>query len=1046
MINDRELENFDSAVAIIGISGRFPGAQNVEQFWQNIKNGIESITFFPDEKLEASGISPEILKNPNYVKAHGTLKDIEYFDAAFFNINPREAKIMDPQHRLFLECSWEALENAGYNPEIFAGRIGVFAGTNMNMYLLNNLYSNLGSADPMDMLYISQGDKDYLTTRVSYKLNLKGPSVNVNTSCSTSLVAVHLACQSLLNGESDMALAGGVSIRVPQVGGYFYHEGMIQSPDGHCRAFDAQAKGFVDGSAVGVVVLKPMIDALRDGDAITAVIKGSAVNNDGSLKVGYTAPSVEGQSEVIAEALAMAGIEPGFISYIETHGTATTLGDPIEIAGLNRVFGSNAASPRACAIGSVKTNIGHSGAAAGVASLIKTALALQERVIPPSLHFETPNPDFRLDTGCFYVNTTLVEWKSNGFPRRAGVSSFGVGGTNAHVILEEAPGISKSVGQWDSESVRKAPEGKMGLAPLSAKQCSEGTGGLAPLSNRQYQLILLSAKTETALDQMTQNLADHLKNNPGILLTDAAYTLQVGRKTFNHQRMLVCQDMADAAAALQAGDPERVFTHHRDSDETPPLVFMFPGQGAQYVNMALGLYQAEPIFAQQLDRCCELVKPRLGLDLRDVLFPPAERYEKAVQQLTQTWITQPALFIIEYGLARLWMSWGLEPDAMIGHSIGEYVAACLAGVFSLEEALALVVARGKLIQELPPGAMMAVSLPETEVKGMLNQYLSLAAVNGPSLCVVSGTPAAVNQLQQRLTSRGVNCRPLHTSHAFHSHMVDPILGAFTKEVEKIKLNTPGIRYISNVTGDWLKPKEAVDPGYWARQLRQTVRFSDGVRTLLKEPGNLLLEVGPGDVLCTLVRKHPDESTGQSLVTSLRHPGTAAADLAFILNSLGRMWFYHAPVDWQAFNAQEKHQRVPLPTYPFEGQYHWIEPTAARGEVGRASDFQPARPAEKPETAKTPAAPDAEPGSDLERSIATMWQETMRIEKVGLNDDFFELGGDSMIATRIISWIREVYEVEIPFENLFETPTVARLAEVIEELLIKKIQDLPGDEV
>ena len=878
-----------SDIAIIGMVCRLPGANDINSFWQNLRDGVESVSFFTDEELVASGIDTTLLSNPSYVKAGGVIENIEMFDALFFDYSPREAAMTDPQHRLFLECAAIAIERAGYNPEKYDGLIGVYAGVGANTYFLRNLYSNsslLGSAGGHSMATAS--DKDFLTTRVSYKLNLKGPSVNVQTACSTSLVTIHLACQALLSGECDMALAGGVSIRVPQKEGYLYQEDMIFSPDGHCRAFDVKAQGTIGGSGVGIVVLKRLEDALADGDCIHAVIKGSAINNDGALKVGYTAPSVNGQAAVIAEAQAIAGADPETITYIETHGTGTALGDPIEIAALTQAFRASTEKKGFCALGSVKTNVGHLDSAAGVTGLIKTVLALKHKMIPPSLHFEEPNPKIDFENSPFYVNSTQSEWKTNGAPRRAGVSSFGIGGTNAHVVLEEAPAIE--------------PSGE----------------------SRPWQLLVLSAKTSSALDTATVNLVEHLKGRPDINLADVAYTLTVGRRAFSHRRMLVCQSHDDAVDALRCLDPKRVFTVYQDHRERPVL-FMFSGQGAQYVNMGLELYRIEPTFREHVNHCSELLKPHLKCDLRDVLYPSQERAEEATQQLNQTAFTQPALFVIEYAMAQLWMAWGVRPQAMIGHSIGEYVAACLAGVFSVDDALSLVAARGRMMQQLPVGAMLAVPLPEKEVLPLLGKHLSLAAVNGPSRCVVSGRTDAVESLQQQLAEQGMDCRRLHTSHAFHSEMMDPILEPFTELAKKVSLKPPSIPYASNVTGTWITAAEATDPHYWAGHLRQTVRFAEGLQELLKDPSHVLLELGPGQTLSTLATRHPQRVAEQVVLPSLRHPHDRQSDGAFVLNTVAKLWLAGVAVDWSGLYAHERRYRLPLPTYPFERQRYWIDP-------------------------------------------------------------------------------------------------------------------------
>ncbi|MBC1239443.1 MULTISPECIES: type I polyketide synthase [Nostoc] len=877
-------------IAIIGMSGRFSGAKNLEEFWHNLRDGVESISIFTDEEIISDGIEPNILSDRNYVKASAILKDIDLFDAGFFSFNPKEAEITDPQHRIFLECALEALENAGYDSIRCDSRIGVYAGASLNNYYSLDLNRDrLGSAQCYQT--VIGNDKDFLTTRVSYKLNLTGPSITVQTACSTSLVATTLACQSLLNYQCDMALAGGVSIHVPQKAGYLYEPGGTLSPDGHCRAFDAKAQGTTIGNGVGIVVLKRLSDALTDGDCIHAVIKGSAINNDGSGKVGYTAPSVNGQAQVIAEAMMLAGVEPETISYIEAHGTGTALGDPIEIVALSQVFRSSTTKKGFCGIGSVKTNIGHLDAAAGIAGLIKTVLALKHKQIPPSLNFEQPNPQIDFANSPFYVNKTLKEWKAGNTPRRAGVSSLGIGGTNAHIILEEAPIQGK----------RQKAKGKS-----------------------QY-LLCISAKTSSALETATENLANHLRLHPDVDLADVAYTLQVGRGEFNHRRVVVCADIEDAASALELRDPQIIFTRSVENavcEKTPqeyrPIAFMFPGQGAQYVDMGKELYQTEPIFQQQVDLCCELLQPHLGLDLRSVIYPNESESKAAAEKLQQTAITQPALFVIEYALAQLWMSWGISSEAMIGHSIGEYVAATLAGVMSLEDALFLVATRGRLMQQLPSGAMLSVPLPEAEARGLLNENLSLAASNAPALCVISGTDDAIDELQKQLP--GIECQRLHTSHAFHSPMMESILQPFIKEVSKVKLHPPKIPFISNVTGTWITAEQTTDPNYWAKHLRCCVRFSAGISALLQEPNRIFLEVGPGQTLSTFAKKH-SERVGLS---SLRHPKEKHSDVTFLLNALGKLWLCGVNVDWTGFYAHQRHYRVPLPTYPFERQRYWIE--------------------------------------------------------------------------------------------------------------------------
>ena len=762
-MTDSQSSDTLGGIAIIGMAGRFPGADNVDDLWVNLCDGVESITFFTDEELDPS-IDPMLRSNPDYVKARGILEDADKLDAAFFGMSPREAEIMDPQQRIFLEVAFEALENAGYEPDSFDGLIAVYGGTGFNTYLTNNVSAHLNLIEAFGEHQTSIANApDYLATRVSYKLNLKGPSVSLYTGCSTSLVAVCQAFDSLMSYQCDLALAGGAFIACPQNIGYLYQEGEIFSVDGHCRPFDARAQGTVFSNGVGTVVLKRLEDALKDGDCIYAVLRGTAINNDGSGKMSFTAPSVDGQAEVIAMAHANAELDPETISYVETHGTGTPVGDPIEIAALTQAFRAKTSAKKFCAIGSIKGNLGHLDAAAGVAGLIKTTLMLHHRALPPSINFENRNPKIDFVNSPFYVNTKLSEWKSDGIPRRAGVSSFGVGGTNTHVVLEEGP-------------VRAASG-----------------------PSRPWKLLLLSAKTSTALDSESTNLVNHLKEHPHLNLADVAYTLQIGRKAFNHRRMVVCQDINDLVTTLETPGSKRVITSSQEPINQD-VVFMFSGQGSQYANMGLELYRTEPQFQEQIDRCSEILTPHLSFDLRDILYPDEKNAEEAARQLKQTFITQPALFALEYALAKLWMSWGVHPVALVGHSIGEYVAACLAGVFSLEDALSVAATRGRLMQELPGGSMLAVFLSEKDIQPFLGKTLSLAVINGPSLCVVSGEKEAIEDWEKQFSKKNVDFRHLHTSHAFHSRMMDPILDTFTEQVKKVGLDPPQIPFVSNVTG------------------------------------------------------------------------------------------------------------------------------------------------------------------------------------------------------------------------------------------------------
>lgn len=877
-------------IAIIGMQGRFPGADNVDQFWKNLCDGVESIVDFSANELAEAGIDAATRKIPGFVPRGAPLRGVEMFDAQFFGFSPRDAEVIDPQQRLFLECCWEAMEKAGYNPERYPGLIGVYAGSEQSSYSVYQLYGHGAKYLSQPMAGIGN-DKDYLTTQVSYRMNLRGPSLAVQTACSTGLVNISLACQALLSYQCDMALAGGVCVLIPQKGGYFYQPGGIVSPDGHCRTFDASGQGTVVGSGVGVVVLKRLSEAMAQGDRIHAVIRGVALNNDGAMKVGFGAPSVEGQAQVIAMAQAMSGVSPETIGSVEAHGTATLLGDPIEMAGLNQAFGAGTTKRGFCAIGSLKSNMGHLASAAGAVAVIKMALELEREAIPPTLHFQKSNPQINFAGSPFFVNTKLREWKRRaGEPRRGAVSSFGVGGTNAHVVLEEAP--------------------------------IRGESG----PSRPCQLLVISTKTSTALDVACGNLAGCLDRNQDLNLADVAYTLQVGRKEFRHRRMLITRhgdSPHDVGTLLRSKNPERVFSSEAETKDRP-IMFLFPGQGSQYVDMGHDLYETEPLFRQQIDACSAILSPHLGLDLRDILYPGEGHSEQASVKLARTAFAQPALFVMEYALAGLWMQWGIVPKAMIGHSVGEYVAATLAGVFSIEQALAVVALRGYLMDRMEPGSMIAVPLAEREAQALLSGQLSLAAVNGPRMCVISGPSSEVEQLEAMLEARNIRGRRLHTSHAFHSSMMEPAAAEFVKGLRAFPLNPPQIPFFSNLTGGWATADLAMDPEYWGRHLRHTVRFSDSMGEVAKIPELIYLEVGPGQVLSTLVRQQPARAQDQLILSSVRPAAENANDEELLLGSLGKMWLAGVPVLWEGFSAHEKRHRVELPTYPFERQRFWVD--------------------------------------------------------------------------------------------------------------------------
>ncbi len=892
MSNHTEAEYSGLEIAIVGLSLKVPGADTIDGFWQNLIEGRDTIRRLTREESLEEGDDLDMIEQPGYVPACPSLEDFDLFDASFFGTSPREAEVMDPQQRHFLQCCWHALEDAGYLPATFPGVIGMFAGCKQSTYLFN-LYSNPEVIQTTGELGLATGnDKDYIATRIAYKLDLGGPAVSVQTACSTSLVALHLAAQALLSGECDMALAGGVAVRVPQ-GGYVYNEGEVLSPDGHVRTFDERAGGTVFGNGLGAAVVKRLEDAIEDGDQIYAVMKGSAITNDGALKVGFTAPGADGQERVIRAAHQTADVHPESIAYVEAHGTGTEIGDPIEVGALTRVFREKTDAVGFSVLGSVKPNVGHLNAAAGMASLAKAVLALRHGVVPATLNFEKPNPQLELETSPFIVSAENVPLPTNGDgPLRAGVSSFGIGGTNAHVILEEAPKVTPPT--LDAPSRRN--------------------------------LLLLSARNDDAIADAISNLGNHLRDHDDLDLDAAAYTLQVGRQRFEHRRMLVVEDRKDALAVLDGEEPQRLLGGYSPASERP-VVFMFSGQGAQHAGMGAGLYRVEPVFRSAIDQCAEALESELGLDLRTQLFPSDADRDNAQEQLGQTHLTQPALFTVEYALAQLWMSCGIEPQAMIGHSIGEYVAACLAGVFSLDDALRLVATRGRLMQSLPPGAMLAVPMNEAEVLPLLDAQLSIAALNAPGRCVVSGPVDAIASLESRLADQGTRARRLQTSHAFHSPMMEPILAPFVEAVTAAAPRNPERPFISNVTGTWITADEATDPGYWARHLRGTVRFADGLATLLAEDGDppALLEVGPGNTLAGLARRHTDTNAEHTIAASLPHAKDASGqDDAFLLGVLGQLWLAGVDVDWKGFWGSSTPCRVSLPGYPFQKRRYWIE--------------------------------------------------------------------------------------------------------------------------
>jgi acyl transferase domain-containing protein/thioesterase domain-containing protein len=889
-MTDPNLQGLEpGCVAIVGMAGRFPAARTPMELWKLLAAGREATQWLTDEELRAAGVPEAELADPNYVRASLVLPDMEMFDAEFFGFSKRDAAILDPQHRHFLEASWEALEDAGHTPESFEGAIGVFGGCGIQAYLPYNLLTNpeLRKSVGLFLLRHTGNDKDFLTTRVSYLLDLKGPSIGVQTACSTSLVAVHVAAQSLLSGECDMALAGASTIDLPHRQGYRYAEGEILSPDGHCRAFDESASGTLFGSGAAVVVLRRLEDAVRDRDNIYAVIRGSAVNNDGSQKAGYLAPSVDGQARAAVEAIAVANVDPASVSYIEAHGTGTAVGDPIEVAALTQAYGEGGKG--FCGIGSLKTNIGHLDTAAGVASLIKVSLAMRNELIPATLNYRRPNSRFDLDKTPFKVVNEARPWKRAGQPRRAAINSLGVGGTNAHVIVEEPPLL-----------VSQAP-------------------------SQPWQVLTLSARTPASLERLKAKWSDFLAHRPAdFQLHDAAFTTQVGRRGFAHRCALVAKDVDGLAAALENRQSPRAATG-KTAAAAPQVVMMFPGGGASYPGAGRELL-SQPAFLSAVNECFSSMPADAPADLRALMFEREPGDAAAARTMEQPRYNIPALFVLEYAIAKLWESWGVRPAAMIGHSAGEYAAATIAGVMSLADALRIVVLRGQLFEEVPAGAMLAVDLTEAELLPVMGGLeLDIAVVNAPDLCIASGAVAAIEELNKRLAAQGREGRRLHINVAAHSRLLDGVLDRFRAGVARMRLSAPSVPFVSNLSGGWADAALLADPEYWVRHLRQPVRFADGLAKLLElGPDTVLLEVGPGQGLCALARQNL-QGQARTVLPSTCKPSELTGDLPLMLTSLGGLWARGVMPAWDVVRGGGKPRRISLPTYAFDHQRHWIEP-------------------------------------------------------------------------------------------------------------------------
>jgi phthiocerol/phenolphthiocerol synthesis type-I polyketide synthase E len=983
-----------NAIAVVGMAGRFPGADSVSEFWRNLRGGVESIVDLSEGDLISAGVGAKALANKSYVRRAALLRGIEEFDAGFFGFTPQAARMLDPQHRLFLQSAWHALEDAGYDPADIDASVGVFGTSSTSGYLLHNLMSHydanmvIGQGASFDMVALSlANDKDHLATRVAHQLNLRGPALSVQTACSSSLVAVHLACQSILNGECEMALAGGSSIRIPHRVGYWYEPGTMVSPTGHCKPFDIRSDGTIFGSGVGVVVLKGLQDALDAGDRIHAVIRGSALNNDGATKMNYAAPTAAGQGEVIAEAHAVAEVDAATISYVETHGTGTPLGDPIEIEGLRQAFGISEEDRQGpCYLGSVKSNIGHLETAAGIAGLIKTILCLKHRAIPATLHYTSPNPELHLDRGPFAIRGQDGPWEWDG-PLRAGVSSFGVGGTNAHIVLEEAP-------------------------PIIEPEAAPGP-----------QVLLLSARTAESLNGARTALAAELSDAEELNLPDAAYTL-TRRRREPIRLAAVVNDQDDAAAVLGNAESENVFigaapeVQAATQSDSERVVFVFPGQGAQYIGMARGLYECEPVFRAHFEACASAFGAEMSFDLR------AEVFDGTGRNLERTDRAQPALFTVEYALAKLAESYGVRPAALAGHSIGEYVAATLAGVFDLPTAVKAVAMRARLMHASARGVMVAVALSPAALAEHLGSDVDLAAINDPNSCVVAGSEESIRDFQARLAESGIVARRVRTAHAFHSRLMNPVIPEFTAFLSRLELREPKIPLLSNVTGSWMTASEATDPSTWARQIRETVRFADELDVLLASPDRVVVEVGPSGSLTASAMRHPNWSAGHRAVRLMRHQAQNRSDHDTFLLGLGQLWAAGVEVDWTPRLGGER-PLASLPGYPFERQRHWVDYNPANRSTAVGDAGQAGGPPAAGETATTTISN----ASQMESTLQRIWSQCLGIATIDRNTNFFEVGGDSLVAISV-AMTASKEGLDLTPQDLYENQTLAALAQAL----------------
>lgn len=987
-------------IAIVGVSGKYPKSETINEFWDHLKNGDELVHFYTDDELRAVGVSEKDLANPSLIKAQASLSDPNSFDYSFFGYTKQEALSMDPQIRMMHEQVWLGLEDAGYNPHTYKDKIGLYLSASDNMNW--RAYTMITNNDNVNSFFLNQiSNKNFISTLISYNLNLRGPSYYIDTACSSSLVAIHQACRSLLMRECSIAISGGVRVYSKPYKGHSYQEGMTNSKDGHCKAFDEDSSGIVSGEGAGIVVLKRLEDAIADNDQIYAVIRSSVVNNDGNRKVGYTAPSINGQYECIKQAHQIAEVTPESITYIEAHGTGTKLGDPIEVEALNKSFGYN--TNHHCAIGSVKTNIGHLDAAAGITGFLKTTMALKNKMIPPSLHFKNPNPEINFKSGPFKVQTELSTWNSiNNEPLRAGVSSFGIGGNNAHIILEEAPAKNKTK------------------------------------DDNSYKLLRFSAQSVGSLNAYQEKLISFLEKNESDSFSDMTYSLQAGRNQFKYNRFLVSNSKEKALEILK--DPFSTAIHSGKLDQKRKIVFMCTGSGAQYRNMGRDLYQSEPYFKQLMDEGFSIIKDLMGVDVADVLYkddaPTKEGFD-----INKNEFTQPVIFVFEYALAKLMMHWGIHPDKLIGHSTGEYVAACLSEVFSYETGVRLVAKRALLMNKTPKGSMLSVSLPEEKIKQYLNANIALAVVNSPESCVLSGTEEAIDALMEIFEAEEILYSKLRISLGGHSFLMDSVLEEFKEELQKVTFSPLKIPFVSNLTGQLITTEEAMSLQYWIDHLRNTVRFSDGLATLSKEPNTIFIEVGPGNTLTTLFQqqKH-DQISNNTAVNLIRHPKQEINDQEHILKKIGELWINGIDIDWQAYYGAQKPYRISMPGYafnktklqvkvnPFEFLNFSKTETTATKESLVIDHFDDSEAFdENPDELALAFVNYVAPVNDTQKTLVEMWETFFSKDEIGILDDFFALGGNSLKGVTMLKLIHKKFDIDIKIKDFYQKSTIKELA-------------------